>query len=285
MSKKVIIVGVFIVLIFIGVIVFSLSLTDSSFKPSNTKQPSPELQTKSLPEKGSLALTGWILEIDEDRNILTIKSERDGNAFKGFVDDEASVFKIDLPEELPKEKTSIILPANKIDLVDFQEGDYVYVFVREKPASLNEPPTINLIRFYPFVAGFTSDFFTEEEEIMEPCKEYPEWNMTERCYMKPRWVASNHEYHELGLREGTGFLTGCFYQVRSKVNGNYEGPEVWQSADCAGKFYHTEERVVIDVGPEGNCYARGEQACQVAGIVVNSVDLQQIGFRQYNIGL
>ena len=149
MEKKQIIILTLILsfLVIISCLLFLAELGEKQIKPPATQQP----------EEERFGLTGWILDVDQENNSFTIKSERDGKIFKIFVDNKTSLLKIELlPQKLPTGVTKKLLDVVQTEtaLANLQKEDYVSLFSSENivgkkqvKASIRICPLSQLIQY------------------------------------------------------------------------------------------------------------------------------------------
>ena len=203
-----------------------------------------------------------------------------GKIFKIFVDNKTSLLKIELlPQKLPTGVTKKLLDVVQTEtaLANLQKEDYVSLFSSENIVGKKQVKA-SRVTLYPFAASTASGAIIGVEEMIEPgCNEFPGWNDPGLCYMRTSYRA-HLEMLEIGAP-----LDACFYQVRNKVDNQYIGPEVWQVVDCNGKFNVKPVQLPMDIGPEGDCYTYGPEACQAMVILNKQNNIMSVGSRIYNI--
>lgn len=254
------------IILFCGIITILRTYPKTTFPESETDYSSANNLKEEI-----FGVAGWILELDTEGKFLTIKSERDGDTFKGFVDEHTEFKKIELPEDIPQERGSLNILKNDIGLIDLQEGDYIAVTSRRRNIIYNNTiHEIDKVRFIPFVAPPKSP----GEEVKEclAIDFYPDsWNPSGNCFIRARYTNT----------KGTP-LAFFLVQVQNKTNNHYEKPSTWYHLDCYGKLY-CEFKLLVSFMPGGDCHASGEGACRASAIVIDISDNSAIGYRTYNI--
>ncbi len=274
--KKNQIVILFVVIIIFGAVIYSLlteRLSEEQDKPS-------DLSNDLLVKETNRGLTGWILEIDKENDSLIVQTERTGKTFKAFVSEKTKLLKTELPDNFPTGKEKIRIEQDmiitNIELADFQEGGYISLAISEGSlVGKKEASNIQAIYFYPFV-GLPEPFVNSrpEEECVFTEIDSNAWHSRGSCYAEISYSPSKDN---IGAP-----LILYFYQIRNKINGEYYGPDLWHSVDCYEEYKATIQKI-INIGPNGDCYIPGKEACEIRSIAIDQALRIGTGGRTLNI--
>ncbi|MBL7142315.1 MAG: hypothetical protein ISS83_01430 [Candidatus Pacebacteria bacterium] len=150
MSKNTIIVlGVVIVLIIGGIIVFSF-LQKGKIAPEEEPVSEEGFLEESGEESGeTISLSATVLSIDIENSFLIVKPENQEKEIKVIIKEETKMIKLGLPtdpEDLPKEGGVFTPTEEKINISDFHEGDKLFIKTTTNLVDKTELDDVELIQ-------------------------------------------------------------------------------------------------------------------------------------------